>query len=75
LVAEISHLAKVGIPEAGIVRTLTGDFSAEDIEWAQGWLERGMATREWTDALLRGDPAVVHEWTALCGMVSAGKSA
>jgi hypothetical protein len=54
---------------------LTGDFSEADIEWAQGWLDKGMATREWTDALLRGDPTVLHEWTALCAIVSAGKSA
>jgi hypothetical protein len=74
-VAEIAHLSKVGIPEAGIVRTLTGDFSEADIEWAQGWLDKGMATKEWTDALLRGDPTVLHEWTALCAVVSAGKSA
>jgi len=57
-----------------VVRTLTGNFSPEDIEWAQGWLDRGMATKEWTDALLRGDPTVLHEWTALCAVVSAGKT-
>jgi len=75
LISEISHLGKIGIPPQGVERIVTGNFSAEDIEWAQGWLDKGMATKEWTDALLRSDPTVLHEWTALCGVVSAGKSA
>jgi len=74
MIGMIDHLSKIGIPEEGVVRTLTGNFSPEDIEWAQGWLDRGMATKEWTDALLRGDPTVLHEWTALCAVVSAGKT-
>jgi hypothetical protein len=73
LIAEINHLAKVGIPSEGIERILLGDFSAQDVEWAQGLLDKGMATKEWTDALMRGDPVIVHEWTALCAVVSAGK--
>jgi hypothetical protein len=75
LISEISHLGSVGIPEAGIVRTINADFSAEDIAWGQENLDRAMATKEWADALLRGDPTVVHEWTAWCALVAAGKSA
>jgi hypothetical protein len=74
MIGMIDHLSKVGIPEEGIVRTLTGNFSNEDIEWAQGLLDKSMATKEWADALLRGDPTVLHEWTALCAVVSAGKT-
>jgi hypothetical protein len=74
LIDTIGHLAKVGIPPEGIERALTGNFSAEDIEWAQGLLDKGMATKEWTDALLRGDPTVLHEWTALCAVIAAGKT-
>jgi hypothetical protein len=73
-VAEISHLAKVGIPEAGIVRTLTGDFSDDDVEWAQGELDRAMATPEWQAALLRGDPEATHAWTAYCAVISSRKT-
>jgi hypothetical protein len=75
LIGAIEDLSKIGIPEEGIIRTLTADFSDEDIEWAQRELDRGMATKEWTDALLRGDPTVLHEFTALCAVVAAGKAA
>jgi hypothetical protein len=75
LISEISHLGKVGIPAEGIERTLTGNFSEADVEWAQRELERGMATKEWRDGVLAGDPTCVHEWTALCAVVAAGKTA
>jgi hypothetical protein len=75
MIAAIEHLSKVGIPEEGVVAALTGDFPQQDIEWAQGVLEKGMATPEWRQALLNGDPTVLHEWTALCAVVSAGKAA
>jgi hypothetical protein len=75
LISEIDHLGKVGIPDEGIVAIATGNFSEADVEWAQGWLEKGLATKEWTDALLRGDPTVLHEWTALCGVIASGKVA
>jgi hypothetical protein len=75
LISEISHLGKVGIPAEGIERTLTGNFSEADVEWAQRELERGLATKEWAAGVLAGDPTCVHEWTALCAVVSAGKVA
>jgi hypothetical protein len=75
LISAISHLGKVGIPEAGIVRTLTGDFSDEDREWAQTELDRAMATPEWGAALLREDPEAVHQWTAWSAVIASGKSA
>jgi hypothetical protein len=74
LIGTIEDLSKIGIPDEGIIRTLNADFSDEDIEWAQRELDRGLATKEWTDALLRGDPTVLHEFTALCAVVSAGKA-
>jgi hypothetical protein len=74
LISTIEHLSKVGIPEQGVVRTLTGDFSDEDVEWAQAELDKAMATKEWTDALLRGDPTALHAWTALCAVVSSRKA-
>jgi hypothetical protein len=57
------------------MRTLTGDFSDNDVAWAQGELDRAMATKEWTAALLAGDPTVLHEWTAWCAIVSSRKAA
>jgi hypothetical protein len=76
LISEISHLSKVGIPEEGVVRTLTGDFSAEDVAWAQGCLDRALSSKEWCDALLAGNnPAVLHEWTAWSAIVASGKAA
>jgi hypothetical protein len=71
----LSDLNKVGIPLEGLERILDGNFSDEDVAWAERELDRGMATKEWTDALLRGDPTVRHEFTALCAVVSAGKAA
>jgi hypothetical protein len=74
MIGMIDHLSKVGIPEEGVVRTLTGNFSDEDVEWAQVELDKAMATKEWTDALLRGDPTALHAWTALCAVVSSRKA-
>jgi hypothetical protein len=73
LISALSHLGGLGIPAEGIERIVTGEWSDEDVGWAQQLLDRGMATPEWTNALLRGDPAAVHEWTALCGVLSARK--
>jgi hypothetical protein len=75
LIGAISHLGKVGIPPEGIAHIIAGDFPAEDIEWGQRELDRAMATPEWTDALLRGDPVATHEWTAWCALIAAGKAA
>jgi hypothetical protein len=75
LISEISHLSKVGIPEEGVVRTLTGDFSDSDRAWAQTELDRAMATPEWGAALLRGEPEAVHAWTAWSAVIASGKSA
>jgi hypothetical protein len=74
LFGTLSDLNKVGIPLEGLERILDGNFSDEDIAWAERELDRGLATKEWTDALLRGDPTVRHEFTALCAVVSAGKA-
>jgi len=75
LFGALSDLNKVGIPLEGLERILDGNFSDEDVAWAQRELDRGLATKEWTDALLRGDPTVLHEFTALCAVVAAGKVA
>jgi hypothetical protein len=75
LFGTLSDLNKVGIPLEGLERILDGNFSPDDIEWAEHELDRGLATKEWTDALLRGDPTVRHEFTALCAVISAGKAA
>jgi hypothetical protein len=75
LFGTLSDLHKVGIPLEGLERILDGNFSDEDVAWAERELDRGMATKEWTDALLRGDPTVRHEFTALCAVVSAGRAA
>jgi hypothetical protein len=75
LISAISHMGKVGIPAEGIERIVTGDFSAEDIEWGRQQLDRAMATKEWTDGLLRGDPTCVHEFWAYTALVAAGKAA
>jgi hypothetical protein len=74
LIATIEDLSKVGIPEEGVVRILTGDFPPDYIEWAQQNLDRCIANKEWTDALFRNDPAVLHEFRAWCGVIAAGKT-
>jgi hypothetical protein len=73
MISMIDHLSKIGLPEQGVVRALTGDFSDEDIEWAQRELDRGMATKEWADRLLSGDPEILHQWTAYCCILAARK--
>jgi hypothetical protein len=74
LIGWIDRMSKVGIPEEGIIRTLNGDFSDEDVEWAQGELDRLMATPEWRTALLSGDPTALHQWTAWCAVISSRKN-
>jgi hypothetical protein len=75
VIAEIGHLSKVGIPAEGIERILTGDFPLGSVEEAQALLDKGMATKEWREALLAGDPETVHSWTVYCAIVSSGKAA
>ena len=75
MISTIEDLSRIGIPDEGIIRILNADFSDNDIEWAQRELDRGLATKEWTDALLRGDPTCLHEFRALCGVIAAGKAA
>jgi hypothetical protein len=74
LIEEIERLSRLGIPEEGVVKVIAGDFTSEDIEWAQAELDKCLATREWVDGLLRGDPKILHERTALCAVISAGKT-
>jgi hypothetical protein len=70
LISVISHHGKLGLPVENIEKTLTGDWTAEDVEYAQACLDQGFATKEWVDGLLRGDPVCVREWTGLCGALS-----
>jgi hypothetical protein len=74
LISEIDRLSRLGIPEEGVVKAITGDFTSEDIAWAEAELDKCLATREWVDGLLRGDPRILHERTALCAVISAGKT-
>jgi hypothetical protein len=74
LFGALSDMNKIGIPVEGLERFLDGNFSEEDQLWAQQSLDRAMATKEWTDGLLRGDPTCLHEFTAWCAVVSAGKT-
>jgi hypothetical protein len=74
LFSEIDRLSKLGIPDEGIIRTVNGDFSEEDIAWAQAELDKCLATKEWVDGLLRADPKILHERTALCAVIAAGKT-
>jgi hypothetical protein len=74
LISEIDRLSRLGIPDEGVVKAITGDFTPEDIAWAQTELDKCLATREWVDGLLRGDPKILHERTALCAVISAGKT-
>jgi hypothetical protein len=73
MISMIDHLSRVGLEEQGIIRTLMADFSDDDIEWAQRELDRGMATKEWADRLLSGDPEILHQWTAYCCILAARK--
>jgi hypothetical protein len=75
LLGVITDLDRIGVPTEGIIRTLNADFSPEDIEWAETELNRALATKEWTDGLLRGDPTCRHEFTAWCAVIAAGKAA
>jgi hypothetical protein len=71
MIDAIEDLSKIGIPDAGIIATLTTGFSDEDVAWAQRELDKCLATKEWTDGLLRKDPQVMHEWTALCAVAGS----
>jgi hypothetical protein len=75
LFGALSDLNKVGIPLAGLERFLDGSFSVEDVLWAERELDRAMATKEWTTALLNGDPVARHELTAWSAIIASGKPA
>jgi hypothetical protein len=74
VIGVINDLGKIGIPEEGIIKTLTGNFSPEDIDAAQTELDRLIATPTWRERLLAGDPECRHAFTAWCAVISAGKT-
>jgi hypothetical protein len=74
LIGTISDLARIGIAPEGIERTLVGDFSPEDAEWAQHQLDKSTGTKQWVDALLSGDPQARHEFVAYCCILSGART-
>jgi hypothetical protein len=71
LITAIDDLSKTGIPPEGVVKIVEGDWTAEDVEWAEGLLAKGMATPAWVEGVLAGDPTCLHEFRALCGVISS----
>jgi hypothetical protein len=71
----LSDMNKAGVALEGLERFLDGNFSDEDIEFAQRELDRLTATPAWRDALLAGDPQCRHELVAWSAVISSGKAA
>jgi hypothetical protein len=70
LFGELSDLNKLGIPMAGIERMLDGDWSDEDVEFAERELDRLKNDPAWRQALLAGDRTARHEqraWSIIAG--------
>jgi hypothetical protein len=74
LFGALSDLNRVGIPVQGLERILDGNFSDEDVAWAQQSLDRAMATPAWREALVSGDPTARHEMTAWSAVISSRKT-
>jgi hypothetical protein len=70
LIDSIADLGKTGIPPEGIERIITGNWSDEDIQFAERELARLTNDPAWQKALCAGDRTARHElraWSAVAG--------
>jgi hypothetical protein len=73
LFGALSDLKKAGIPEEGLERILDGNFSDEDVEFAERELDRLKNDPVWQKALLSGDRTARHEQLAWSGIIGSRK--